>query len=32
VDLEMVDLANNVKSWFGQKKIKKVVERKRVIF
>jgi penicillin-binding protein activator len=32
VDLEMVDLANNVKSWFGQKKIKKVIERKRVIF
>lgn len=32
VDLEMVDLANNVKAWFGQKKIKKVVERKRVIF
>ena len=32
VDLEMVDIANNVKSWFGQKKIKKVVERKRVIF
>lgn len=32
VDLEMVDLANNVKSWFGQKKIKKIVERRRVIF
>jgi uncharacterized protein (TIGR02722 family) len=32
VDLEMVDLANNVKSWYGQKKIKKVIERKRVIF
>ena len=32
VDLEMVDISNNVKSWFGQKKIKKVVERKRVIF
>ncbi len=32
VDLEMVDLVNNVKSWFGQKKIKKVVERRRVIF
>ena len=32
VDLEMVDLTNNVKSWFGQKKIKKVIERKRVIF
>lgn len=32
VDLEMVDLSNNVKSWFGQKKIKKIVERKRVLF
>jgi hypothetical protein len=32
VDLEMVDLTNNVKSWFGQKKIKKVIERKRVVF
>jgi uncharacterized protein (TIGR02722 family) len=32
VDLEMVDLENNVKSWFGQKKIKKVVERKRMLF
>lgn len=32
VDLEMIDLENNVKSWFGQKKIKKVVERKRVLF
>ena len=32
VDLEMVDLENNVKAWFGQKKIKKVIERKRVLF
>lgn len=32
VDLELVDLENNVKAWFGQKKIKKVVERKRVLF
>jgi uncharacterized protein (TIGR02722 family) len=32
VDLEMIDLEDNVKAWFGQKKIKKVVERKRVIF
>jgi hypothetical protein len=32
VDLEMVDLTNNVKPWFGQKKIKKVIERKRVVF
>ena len=32
VDLEMVDLTNNVKAWFGQKKIKKVVDRKRVVF
>ncbi len=32
VDLEMVDLENNVKSWFGQKKLKKVVERRRTLF
>ncbi|MEW6246218.1 MAG: penicillin-binding protein activator LpoB [Nitrospirota bacterium] len=32
VDLEMIDLESNVKSWFGQKKIKKVIERKRTIF
>jgi hypothetical protein len=32
VDLEMVDLENNIKSWFGQKKIKKVIEKKRTIF
>jgi len=32
VDLEMIDLENNVKSWFGQKKIKKVIERKRMLF
>ena len=32
IDLEMVDLENNVKSWFGQKKIKKVIEKKRTIF
>ena len=32
VDLEMIDLENNVKAWIGQKKIKKVVERKRVMF
>lgn len=32
VDLEMVDISSNVKSWYGQKKIKKIVERKRVIF
>lgn len=32
VDLEMVDLENSVKSWFGQKKIKKVIERKKVLF
>ena len=32
VDLEMIDLENNVKSWFGQKKIKKVIERKRLLF
>lgn len=32
VDLELINLGNNVKSWFGQKKIKKVVERKRLLF
>ena len=31
-DREMVDMENNVKAWFGQKKIKKVVEKKRTIF
>ncbi len=32
VDLQMVDLENNVKSWLGQKKLKKVIERKRTLF
>ena len=32
VDLQMVDLESNAKVWFGQKKIKKVVERKRSVF
>ena len=32
IDLELVDMENNVKAWFGQKKIKKVVEKKRTIF
>lgn len=32
VDLELVDLETNVKVWFGQKKIKKVIERKRTVF
>ena len=32
VDLEMVDLESNLKTWYGQKKIKKVVERKRTLF
>jgi uncharacterized protein (TIGR02722 family) len=32
IDLEMVDMENNVKAWFGQKKIKKVIERKRTMF
>jgi penicillin-binding protein activator len=32
VDLQMVDLESNAKVWFGQKKIKKVVEKKRTIF
>jgi uncharacterized protein (TIGR02722 family) len=32
VDLELVDLESNVKTWYGQKKIKKVIERKRMLF
>ena len=32
VDLQMVDLENNAKVWYGQKKIKKVVEKKRSMF
>ena len=32
VDLQMIDLETNTKVWFGQKKIKKVVEKKRTVF
>jgi uncharacterized protein (TIGR02722 family) len=32
VDLQMVDLESNAKVWFGQKKIMKVIEKKRTIF
>jgi len=32
IDLQMIDLENNTKAWYGQKKIKKVIERKRSIF
>ena len=32
IDLQMVDLESNAKVWFGQKKIKKVIEKKRAIF
>ena len=32
VDLQMVDLETNAKVWYGQKKIKKVVEKKRTVF
>ncbi len=32
VDLDLINLENNVKSWYGQKKIKKVIERKRLLF
>lgn len=32
VDLHMIDLENNTKVWYGQKKIKKVVEKKRTVF
>ncbi len=29
VDLELIDIGKNIKVWFGQKKIKKVIERNR---
>ncbi len=32
IDLELVSLVDNVKSWYGQHKIKKVIERKRTLF
>lgn len=32
VDLEMIDIENNTKVWFGQKKIKKIIERSRFGF
>ena len=32
VDLELVSLADNVKSWYGQHKIKKIIERKHTLF
>lgn len=32
VDLEMIDMENNIKIWFGQKKIKKIVEKSRLGF
>jgi uncharacterized protein (TIGR02722 family) len=32
IDLQMVDLESNAKAWYGQKKIKKVIEKKRSIF
>jgi uncharacterized protein (TIGR02722 family) len=32
IDLQMVDLENNTKVWFGQKKIKKIIEKKRSTF
>lgn len=32
VDLQMVDLESNAKVWYGQKKIKKVIEKKRTVF
>jgi len=30
VDLELINMANNVKAWIGQKKIKKVIKRSRL--
>ena len=32
VDLQMIDLESNAKVWYGQKKIKKVIEKKRSVF
>lgn len=32
VDLDLINLETNVKSWYGQKKIKKVIERRRLLF
>jgi uncharacterized protein (TIGR02722 family) len=32
VTLEMVDIESNIKAWFGDKKIKKVVEKRRLGF
>ena len=32
VDLQMIDLEDNAKVWYGQKKIKKVIEKKRTVF
>lgn len=32
VDLELIDVESERKAWFGQKKIKKVIERKRLVF
>lgn len=32
VDLELVNMESNIKSWYGQKKLKKVIERKRFLF
>ena len=32
IDLQMVDLESNAKVWYGQKKIKKVIEKKRSTF
>ncbi|GJL55240.1 MAG: hypothetical protein NPIRA02_23720 [Nitrospirales bacterium] len=32
IDLDLIDLKNNVKSWYGQKKIKKIIEKKRFLF
>ena len=32
VDLELINLEDNAKPWYGQKKIKKVIEKKRFLF
>ena len=30
--LELIDMENDRKVWFGQKKIKKLIERERLVF
>ena len=32
VDLELINVESDMKAWFCQKQIKKIIERKRVVF